>query len=155
MQRQACRLNPGKALLVIFLIIGITLPMGFAQDVGAAAPEPVVKDAAYWVDQGGLAATYGAYDSAIKYYKKALAMGFEKSQVYFNMGISYGELGEYPLAMAYLDKAIHLNPDNGTYYYGRGRVYLLSGDKDMAMADFEHAVEIGSKDAQRYLEGAQ
>ena len=118
-------------------------------------PKPVVKDAGYWVGQGGLAATYGAYDSAIRYYKKALAMGSEKSQVYFSMGISYGELGDYPQALAHLEKAILLNPDNGTYYYGRGRVYLLSGDKDRAMQDFEHAAEMGDADARQYLEGAQ
>ena len=117
-------------------------------------PQPVVKDAAYWVDQGGLAATYGAYGTAIKYYKKALAMGSEKSRVYYSMGISYGELGDYPEALANLEKAIELNPDNGNYYYGRGRVYLLSGDKDKAMLDFEHAAEAGSVDAQKYLEGA-
>jgi len=116
-------------------------------------PPPVVKDAAYWVDQGGLAATYGAYDTSIKYYKKALAMGSEKSRVYFNMGVAYGELGDYPQAMANLEKAIELKPENGNYYYARGRVYLLSGANDNAMLDFEHAAEAGSVDAQQYLEG--
>jgi tetratricopeptide (TPR) repeat protein len=116
-------------------------------------PRPVVKDAGYWVDQGALAATYGAYDTAIKYYKKALAMGAEKSRLYFSIGVAYGELGDYPKAHAYLEKAIQLKPGAGDYYYARGRIYLLSGDKDSAMLDFEHAAEAGSVDAQRYLEG--
>ncbi|MBW2611779.1 MAG: tetratricopeptide repeat protein [Deltaproteobacteria bacterium] len=120
----------------------------------ASPPPPVVKDAGYWLDQGRLAATYGAYASAIRYYKKAMALGSEKGQVYFNMGIAHGELGNYPEALANLDKAIQVNPDKGTYYYGRGRVHLLSGEKDRAMEDFEHAAELGDPDAQRFLDGA-
>ena len=116
--------------------------------------QPIVKDAGYWIDQGGLAATYGAYESAIRYYKKALAMGADESRVYFNMGIAYGELGDYPRALVHLGQAIQIAPDEGAYYYGRARVYLLSGEKDMAMEDFERAADLGDLDALQYLEGA-
>jgi len=115
--------------------------------------QPIVKDAGYWIDQGGLAATYGAYESAIRYYKKALAVGADESRVYFNMGIAYGELGDYPQALVHLGQAIQITPDEGAYYYGRARVYLLSGEKDMAMDDFERAADLGDLDALQYLEG--
>jgi len=118
------------------------------------APEqPVVRDAAYWMEKGQLAATYGAYAPAVKYYKKALAIGTEEGRVYFNMGIAYGELGEYARALDYLGRAIQMDSDKGAYYYGRGRVYLISGNKDMAMEDFERAVELGDLDAIQYFEG--
>jgi tetratricopeptide (TPR) repeat protein len=118
------------------------------------APEqPVVRNAAYWMEKGQLAATYGAYASAIKYYKKALDMGSEESQVYFNMGIAYGELGEYVRALDYLSRAIQMDSGKGAYYYGRGRVYLISGNKDMAMEDFKRAAELGDLDAIQYIEG--
>ena len=113
--------------------------------------EPVDRDAAYWMEKGQLAATYGAYASAIRYYKKALAMGIEESRVFFNMGLAYGELGNYPQALGYLNQAVQIAPDQGTYYYGRARVYLLSGNKDRAMEDFEHAAALGDPDASRYL----
>ena len=119
----------------------------------AQPTQPIVKDAEYWIDQGGLAATYGAYESAIRYYKKALVMGTDEGRVYFNMGIAYGELGDYPQALIHLGQAIQIAPDEGAYYYGRARVYLLSGEKDMAMEDFERAADLGDLDALQYLEG--
>jgi len=115
---------------------------------------PMVRDAGYWMEQGRLAATYGAYTSAIGHYKKALSMGVEESRVLFNMGIAYGELGDYPKALDHLNQAIQATPEQGAYYYARARVHLLSGEKEMAMADFEHAAELGDLDALRYLEGA-
>ena len=112
----------------------------------------IVKDAEYWIDQGELASTYGAYESAIRSYKKALASGAEQGRVYFNMGIAFGELGDYPQALVHLGQAIQTTPEEGAYYYGRARVYLLSGDKDMAMKDFERAAKRGDLDALQYLE---
>ena len=114
--------------------------------------QPVVRDAGYWMDQGRLAATYGAYASAIRYYKNALALGTEESRVFFNMGIAYGELGDYPRALNYLNQAVQIEPDQGAYYYGRARVYLLSGNKARAKEDFEHAAALGDLDASQYLE---
>jgi hypothetical protein len=114
--------------------------------------QPIVRDAAYWMEKGQLAATYGVYTPAIEYYKKALAQGTEESRVYFNMGIAYGELGDYSRALDYLSRAIQLVSDQGSYYYGRGRVYLLAGNKDMAMEDFKNAVDLGDLDAIQYME---
>ncbi|MCG6910633.1 MAG: tetratricopeptide repeat protein [Deltaproteobacteria bacterium] len=117
-------------------------------------PEPVIiKDAAYWIDRGELAATYGAYESAVRCYEKALAAGAEEGRTHFNLGIAYGELGNYPMALDQMEKAIGIDPGNAAYYYGRGRVYLLSGDKGAAIRDFEHASALGNADARRYLDG--
>ena len=115
--------------------------------------QTVVRDAGYWMDKGRLAATYGAYASAIRYYKKALSLGTEESRAFYNMGIAYGELGDYPQALDNLNRAVQIAPNQGAYYYARARVYLLSGDKDKAMEDFEYAAELGDLDARQYLEG--
>jgi hypothetical protein len=120
-----------------------------------APKQPVVRDAADWMEKGRLAATYGAYAPAIKYYKKALAMGSEESRVYFNVGIAYGELGEFARALDYLSRAIQMESERGAYYYGRGRVYLISGNKHMAMEDFKRAAELGDFDAIQYVEGTR
>jgi tetratricopeptide (TPR) repeat protein len=116
--------------------------------------QPVVRDAGYWMEQGQLAATYGAYGPAVSYYKKALAMGAEGSRVFFNMGIAYGELGDYDRALDHLHQALQMAPEKGAYYYGRARVYLLSGNRAMALTDFEHAAKLGDLDARQYLKAA-
>ena len=130
-------------------------PRTVAKKPPKAPEQPIVRDAAYWMDQGRLASTYGAYASAIGYYKKAQATGAEESRVSFNMGIAYGELGDYPRALDHLNQAIQMAPDQGAYYYGRARVFLLSGNKDRAMEDFEHAAKLGDPDAIQYLEGME
>jgi NACalpha-BTF3-like transcription factor len=110
------------------------------------------EDAAFWLDKGALCATYGNDKLAIKYFKKAIELDPQKSEAYFQIGISYGETGEYQEAISSINKALKLGPNKGLYYYGRGRIYLLSGDKEKAIEDFKHAATIGNKDAQNYLQ---
>jgi len=116
------------------------------------APLKPEEDPAYWIEKGALAATYGADQSAIKYFQKALSLDPKRSDAYFQMGISYGELKRYGEAIDAIEKAIAINPKRGVYYYGRGRVFLLSGDRILALEDFQIAADLGSEDARKYLE---
>lgn len=109
------------------------------------------NDPAYWLDQGGLFATYGAYTAAIAAYKKALELTADSSDAYFNMGVAYGELGDYDQALAAINKAIGLDAENDRYYYGRARVRLLEGNRIDAMDDFEKAAGMGNLDAIEFL----
>jgi len=61
-------------------------------------------------------------------------------------------LKRFPEAIDAIEKAIAIDPKRGVYYYGRGRVFLLSGDRFLATEDFQIAADLGSEDAQRYLE---
>ena len=106
------------------------------------------------MEKGRLAAAYGAYESAIRYYQKALAMGTNKSRVFFNTGIAYGELGDYSRALENLKRAIQMDPGQGAYYYGRARVHLLAGNRHTAGEDFKRAAALGNLDAIQYLERA-
>jgi len=116
------------------------------------APLKPEEDPVYWFEKGALATTYGADRLAIQYFQKALTLDPQRSEAYFQMGVSYGELREYAEAIAAIEKAIALNPKRGLYYYGRGRVFLLSGETSLAIEDFEIAADLGSEDARRYLE---
>ena len=120
----------------------------------AAPPLPPEKDPNHWFAKGALAATYGADKWAIKYFEKVVALDPQRSDAWFEMGISYGELRWFDKAVEAIDKAIALKPDSGLYYYGRGRIYLLLGAESQAMADFQQAADLGSKDAREYLQKA-
>jgi Flp pilus assembly protein TadD len=111
-----------------------------------------MNDPVYWLDQGGLFATYGSYTAAIKAFNKALALDASNSKAYFDRGLSYAEMGELNQAMVDINKAISLDSGQSSYYYGRGRVLLLSGQLDQARADFEKAAEMGNLDALHYLQ---
>jgi tetratricopeptide (TPR) repeat protein len=114
---------------------------------------PVEKDAEYWTTRAYLCTTYGNDKAAIRFFKKAIALSPGSSNLYFQMGISYGELGYYQAALGAIDKAISLGGDKGLYYYGRGRVLLQSGKDAEGMADIRKAAEMGDLDAIQYLEG--
>jgi tetratricopeptide (TPR) repeat protein len=115
--------------------------------------KPVKKDFTYFMDKGSLVATYGNDKAAIKYFQKAIKLNPNRSSAYFNMGVSYGELGQYDKALQTMNQAIQMEPDKALYYYGRGRVYLLSGQKDNAHIDIQWAAELGNQDAKDYMAG--
>jgi tetratricopeptide (TPR) repeat protein len=117
-----------------------------------APPLDPELDPDYWFEKGGLLSTYGNDKAAIPAYKKAIKLDPARSDAYFNLGVSYGEIGEYELALASINKAIELNPTKGLYFYGRARVHLLANDTDKAMADFKRAAEAGNADAQQFLQ---
>jgi Flp pilus assembly protein TadD len=114
----------------------------------------VKKDAEYWTTRAYLCTTYGNDKAAIQFFKKAIALSPGSSNLHFQMGISYAELGYYQAALAAIDKAISLGGDKALYHYGRGRVLLQSGKDAEGMADIRKAAEMGDLDAIQYLEGA-
>jgi len=112
---------------------------------------PGKDSAAFWMDRGGMLATYGNYAAAVKAYEKALTLAPSNSEIQFDMGVAYGEMGDYTQAMAHIDKAVMLAPENGRYHYGRGRVLLMLGMPESAMGEFKKAADLGNADAQAFL----
>ncbi len=113
---------------------------------------PRSESAAYWLDQGGMLCTYGNYKAAVRAYEKALALAPNDSEIHFSLGVAYAELGDYANALAGIDKAISLAPDNARYLYGRAWCLLLAGRAEEARPVFQRAAELGSIDAQNYLQ---
>jgi tetratricopeptide (TPR) repeat protein len=109
------------------------------------------RNAIYWYKKGTICATYGNDRAAVGYFGKAIKYDPWNDKIYFEMGISYGEMGEYEKAMIYINKALKFNPQKGLYFYGRGRVWLLSGNEEKAKDDFVHAANLGNTDAYQYL----
>ncbi len=108
------------------------------------------KDPAYWLEKGSLCATYGNDKGATTYFQKAIKLDHNSSVAYFNLGVSYGEIGEYEKAIAAINKALEIGDRKGLYLYGRARVYLLSGDKEKATEDFKASASLGHRDAKDY-----
>jgi tetratricopeptide (TPR) repeat protein len=109
------------------------------------------RDSDYWFAKGALCATYGNDRAAVKYFQKAISIDLNRSDAYFEQGISYGQLGDFDKAVTLVNQAIEMEPQNGLYLYGRGRIYLLSGKQEKAMEDIKKAAELDDEDAQTYL----
>ena len=144
-------------LLAIIVLVGSS-SAGAAQTISAdlitkptAAKGSHHDTADYWFDKGALCSTYGNNSAAIKYFQKAISRDPQRSDAYFEQGVSYGQLENFRKAIALIDQAIEINPHNRLYFYGRARVYLLADEKEKAMTDFKKAAELDDEDAQNYL----
>ena len=109
------------------------------------------KDPEYWSDKGGLVAAYGNDKAAVGFYEKAIKLDPQRGDYYFNLSVSYCELGEYAKALAAINRALAIDSENGAYYYTRGRIYLLSEGREKAMDDFIRSARLDHKDARDYL----
>ena len=139
----------GRLVALCLILTMLMTSVATAEYYNETLTDP--NEPAYWLDQGGLFATYGAYAAAIAAYKKALELNAESADAYFNMGVAYGEMGVYDQAVAAINKAIALDADNDRYFYGRARVLLLAGNRIDAMNDFERAAAMGNLDAIDFL----
>jgi len=113
--------------------------------------DTTVKNADYWLNKGLICATYGNDPTAVRYFKKALALSPQRGDIWFHQGISYGEMGDFIEAIIALNKALELGFSEGLGLYGRARVYLLAGETSKALEDFRHAAALGNNDAIHYM----
>lgn len=144
----------------ILKTMGLTFALGFfvlSTASGLQAAEyknpavPGEESAAYWLDLGGLYATYGNFEAAIRAYLKSLDIEANSAEAYFGLAVAYTEKGDLDQAITSVDRAISLAPDNGRYHYGRAWILLKSGRQDESRAAFEKAADLGDLDAQDYL----
>jgi tetratricopeptide (TPR) repeat protein len=140
---------------VVWLVCGSGFSLALA-DSKPSAPYhnpamPGPSEPAYWLDRGGLFATYGNYTAAIKAYRKALDLDPKISEAYFSMGLALAELGRTDQAFAQVERAIVINPNDARYYYGRARIFLITGQAEKAQADFDRSATMGHYDAIVYL----
>lgn len=108
-------------------------------------------DPQYWMDKGGLYASYGNQDAAIKSFRKALELDPDNIRAAFNLGLAHAENGDYDKALGFINKAVSRAPENGNYLYGRGWVHLLAGDLEKAIQHIGKAAELGNPDALEYM----
>lgn len=140
-----------RAIMMMAALILLAAGQGLAaEDGGPSAPQ--AKTAAYWIDQGGLYATYGNFQAAVNAFATALNLDPENAEAHFGLGLALGEMGDYANAMSSIDRAISLKPDEGRYYYGRGWILLLSGRSEEARPELMKAADLGSAEAQEYLQ---
>lgn len=137
----------GRALLLIVLSVSPLMADYSNPAIAADSQDPV-----YWLDQGGLFATYGNYSRAVEAYKKALALDDSISKAHYDIALAYSELGQLDQALGEINRAIALDSEQSRYFYGRAWILLKSGRGTEAMDDFHKAAEMGDLDAIAYLE---
>jgi tetratricopeptide (TPR) repeat protein len=143
-----------RNLVTLVVVLCFFVSPAAALEKQAEYTNPAVGDknsASYWLDRGGLLATYGNYKAAVAAYTKALELDATLSQAHFDLGVAYGEMADFDQALRHINAAIELSPGIAHYYYGRARVLLLAGQRSRALEDFRKAADMGDPDAEDYL----
>lgn len=83
-------------------------------------------------------------EKALNHFNKALELGYEKPNIFFNIGETYNQFFNTSPneALSYYNKAIDLAPDKAEYYLARGDCYDLLEQRENAMADFSKGIEL-------------
>jgi tetratricopeptide (TPR) repeat protein len=108
------------------------------KNIGRGSPETYLTGLAlakYYYDKGVSSYMRRSYDSAVIYYKNAIAPSnkTKKATVYYSLGVAYHVQGKYDMAMDYYQKAIAQDPGYADAYYEIFQVYAIKGDLQKAV----------------------
>jgi tetratricopeptide (TPR) repeat protein len=91
------------------------------------------------------------YDKAIVLFEKVIKKVPDMGLAYYNLGITYIELGQYDKALAAVQRSIELLPENAALYTTLGKIYMAQGETDKALEWFNKAIEL-KPEAQTYYD---
>lgn len=111
---------------------------------GVGAPRTISDGAdSESVKASGLALmNEGDYESAIAYYRRALALDLTDSEAFGNLSVAYYYLGRYDEALREALQAVVLSPDEINWRLNLGAIYTRKGNHEGAARAYGAAVDI-------------
>lgn len=70
----------------------------------------------------------GAHDKEIRFYERALALGFTPQGLFFNLGMAYGETGRLRDALQSFRRGQEIDPKNADNFFGEAMVHQKTGN---------------------------
>ncbi len=92
----------------------------------------------------------GAYDEAVRAFKKAIELAPDVAAFYDNLGVAYSARGDYAAAVSAHQRALSLDPTSAKACNNLGNAYLERGEEEKAMAAFEKAISLAPNFADAY-----
>src|SRR5437762_404012 len=86
------------------------------------------------------------FSEAIPFLNKAIEANPESDDAYFNLALSYTNLGDHEKGLNYFLKVIEINPQRGEAYYYVGLIFKERGDGAKAGEYSEKAQQLGFAD---------
>ncbi len=86
---------------------------------------------------------------------QCLALGDEKPEFFYFLGLGRSKTGSYLRAVEYFDRAVKMDPRNHEYYYHRGIAFMKAEDFDDAVNDFHFSVKLNPQHASSYFHRGQ
>lgn len=96
--------------------------------------------------------SFADFDTALYYYKKALAIKPDYAKVYINIGHLHYLQMHYDTALVYINKAIEYDSNYADAYFNLGWIYNSKNNLAQSIHCFRKAARMGSEAAQQWLE---
>ena len=100
-------------------------------------------------------AALGNHTGAIADYDRAVELGFDTPEVYYNRAHCKADLGDHAGAIADYDRAVELGFDTPDIYLNRGHRKAELGNHTGAIADYDRAIERNTKYADAHYSRGQ
>lgn len=141
----ACRINPG--FYHAFYNLGLAYQANDDHPKAVQAFERVLQIEPKHINSHYyLGMSYGKgfnrFDKAIEFIEKGLKYGYNGTDGYVNLGISYAMKGDFKNAIAAFEKGITLAPGNANLYLNMGITYDNIGEKEKAKSFYDKAFEL-------------
>ena len=85
------------------------------------------------------------HENAIKFYKKALAIDHNNTEILNNIGKSLLAINLYDDAIDTLKRSITLDNTNYDTYFNLGIIYFNKGDYNESLRNYKHAIKLNNK----------
>ena len=94
----------------------------------------------------------GDYNSAIKYFEKAVRLNQNDYKSFIGLGACYLNKDDYDKAIQYIKKGLSINPKDTGAHYSLGLAYLNKGDKALALKQYDILKKLDESLADKLLE---
>jgi len=87
------------------------------------------------------------YAQAIAHYEQALQINPTHFGAYYNIAVSYQQMGHVEHALLAFERALELSPRNASTHYNMATLYQQKGDPTKAMVHYKQVIELAPEDS--------
>jgi tetratricopeptide (TPR) repeat protein len=114
-------------------------------------PDPLARDAGYWMNKADESRRMGLYENALKFYSRALELDRSLVAGWVGQVQMLVQLEEYPEAELWSRKGLELFPNNGELLAARAQAFCRMGDMKQAHALCDGSLQQAGQSAYRWL----
>lgn len=142
MAKQSCALG-----LIMLMLLGGSAYAQNSKQADQKQPSPREMEALKEHAKGTEQMLGKNFKDAIVSLKRALELNPDFAEAYYNLGISYEELGKYEDSVEALQQAIKRTPDNANAHYALGYAYYQLKRYQDSIGAFERSIALKPSNA--------
>lgn len=121
--------------------------LDLAEDIYKFLREAEPRDGQIWHLHGLVAQELGRHEQAVARFQRAMDLGYDRGEAWFQIGRTHGQAGDAPAAMAAYDRVLAIAPAHVDARCNLANLQLAAGAFDEAQANYERALALAPDNA--------